>query len=452
MHTNHLYRNLKSQYELSTQNNIVNITLVALLLCMLLLFLGQSSSHSSTATASSTGSNRRLNNSSVVSSFNQSDYILLNCETGVATINDDEDTLCWKKNTTNANEIIIKSPLRMYKYNVKEFKCYKTNKKMADFKEKIARSWGYGIKNTGNTCYLNSLTQCLYATLPLHYMLWRFPEFAENYKENQQVVNWYKLIYKPMINDVVTDFVPLKNSVFTTTEQDDSSDALGKIIDHFNDKNVKNNDGKVIKGKCDITNKEEKDINKNTNIVFKSFQFSKYLETTYNAHGKTPRVEIYYQYRIIIKPSVSKCFAHKLQEYFKENQTNNFTKTSCMCSLPEILFFECNRYDAQVNGGLIQQYAFPLYFIFPEDLVSIKDQERTYVLYAVSLQQRVNKDDDQNNGHYRSLTRKPWEDKWKLYDDASVLLVNNIDTFLNEGRMYFYIRRDIMKIFSPNDE
>jgi len=265
-----------------------------------------------------------------------------------------------------------------------------------------------GMKNIGNSCYLNSVLQQLYRIPRFH----RFIISAEQInKETQPVLFALNGLFKEMdrrereasqekriaIIDP-TEFIKILGNEIYNGSQLDSNEALCKIIDKL--KNELDSESRAIINRefdIDMINQVNchtcgtQEIIENGEAILRLKVTSRLEESVTNFFAP----ENIDDYKCV-------CCGHK----------ENITRTSIMNSSPNTLIVSLNRFTF-TNGKaakLNSRVEFP-------DILEMPEVKGKYVLTGVIVHQGGS-----GGGHYFSFVKSPHANFWYTLNDAQVKL------------------------------
>lgn len=294
-----------------------------------------------------------------------------------------------------------------------------------------------GLSNLGNTCYINSIIQCLIHTPNISKLL-KSRDLDKRKKEASLVREFIKIInvygkYAGIRPIGFRHEVGQLNKIFSTSQQQDSHEFLVYLIDSFHialSYSVKMTSNGIPKTEEDYY---AIDAFKDWDSSFKK-EYSNIIETFYGQfHSQLSCNEDCENVNNKFEPF---CY---LPLSVNENSTNlyelldDFTKTEivegwkcdkCECKkkaskklyiwrAPNILIIQLKKFNGKPN------------VFFPKELdiqkyVSCYNNKPTkYELYSV-----CNHVGEMNSGHYYSYCKN--EDKWMMFDDETITLINEV--------------------------
>ena len=326
-----------------------------------------------------------------------------------------------------------------------------------------------GLSNLGNTCFLNSVMQCISNTHEINKLLDNKEYKNKLNKKADSVIllEWDKL--REMIwneNCVISPggFVSAVQKVaklkgrylFTGWAQNDLPEFLMFIIDCFhnslNREVIMSINGKTQNDKDDLAVKCYSMI-----INLYSKDFSEFLDIFYGIHVSIIKSkednkilsQVPESYFMVSLPVPDKkncnlmdCFDEytSVETLDGENQYNNngkkidALKSLKFWNLPNILVLDLKRFT-NTNKKLNNHITFPTNGLNLTKYVIGYTKKYIYDLYGV-----CNHSGSSMGGHYTSYV-KNLNNKWYHYNDTSVTEINEEDVVTNKAYCFFYKKR-----------
>lgn len=289
-----------------------------------------------------------------------------------------------------------------------------------------------GLKNYGNTCYLNAALQILFNILPFRKCLFQITT------GNKTINMLQRLFYKMTIKTKTCHpKLLLHNLPIQANQQNDTMEIMNFFIDHIIDTNSTTDTGQVMRNIFDINIDRFQKVKEKTTIVS---DVSHYTEVCPN-DGDLLR-------------SLHKIEFHETVSNSKN--TANIETWHVVQHLPIVTLFQINRYKYNKDKSQCQKdfsaYSFPEEFL-SSAITSNPDIKQTkYVLNGVIVHSG-----SIQRGHYYAYIKNV-DGQWMKINDSKVTLSNKQeaidDNFGGEKKKYSafvlsYIREN--EIAAPLD-
>ena len=331
-----------------------------------------------------------------------------------------------------------------------------------------------GLENLGNTCYMNSIVQCLSNTRELRelFLTNRFKNFEKlDVPQFIMVSELNKLIRGLWFDNAIVSpkgffhylqILSLKfgSGQFVGNNQNDSSELLIFILDTIHEGLCKPIETPFL----------EQDTSKMSDIQSNIYNANKQWFNIYKT-GVSPILDMFYnqQHSIITctncgsvsnsydpsimitlpipvsgnSLSIYDCFDTYTREEILDNSNKykcdkcntecNATKKLSICKTSKYLMISFKRFQSDGNK-LTNPIHYPIFDLnlekYSENNIRCK-----YNLYAIS-----NHTGNTNGGHYFSYCKNG--DKWYEYNDRVVMTMNNEQILTNGAYILFYERKD----------
>lgn len=337
-----------------------------------------------------------------------------------------------------------------------------------------------GLINVGNTCFLNSIIQCLSHTLKLtdYFLSKKFLEDNNNNKKENKLLNSYITLLRNLweSNQLIKPKTFLDNLAmyilkYSRLQQQDSHECLMYILENIH---------KALSYEVDVCisgnpkNKSDELIRKsleswksfyenNFSYIIELFNGMSYNKINCLSNKCDFEENVFEPFNCISvnipfsKSDVSVNLDFCLEKHFQHNEkieswkcekcnVKGCTKTSNIWSLPNYLIIQLKRFNNDGSNNLnkiTKQVQFPLDDLNLTKYISNdKNDPNNYIysLYAVNYH-----NGSLNNGHYWSCC-KNLDDNWYLFNDGNVSRFNPDNEILfKDAYLLFYYRKFIKK-------
>ncbi|KAF7722686.1 ubiquitin-specific protease doa4 [Apophysomyces ossiformis] len=330
-----------------------------------------------------------------------------------------------------------------------------------------------GLKNLGNTCYMNSVIQCLSATIPLaRYLI--SGAFKQHINKNNPLgtggtligtfanllrVMWsetYNFVSPMSFREAIVRFAPQ----FQGTDQHDSQEFLTFLLDGLHeDLNL-------------ASKKTEASVGEEENEHLSDYQASclaweRYLarnasmitSTTYNAFMSLSLPIPSRKFRLS-SATLYECLDHFLKEETLDKRDawhcprckklRRASKQLTLSRLPDILLIHLKRFsfDGPFRNKLDTMVQFPLRGLDLSSYVPSTFTQKTngstdsssfkYDLYAVS-----NHYGSLSGGHYTACVRTSYRGEWQYFDDTHISTCEESKVATRAAYNLFYVRSTV---------
>ncbi|KAI9296170.1 cysteine proteinase [Neoconidiobolus thromboides FSU 785] len=345
-----------------------------------------------------------------------------------------------------------------------------------------------GLKNLGNTCYMNSILQCLNGTIPLarYFLDGSFKKSINKVNpigyKGELAIGFHELV-RTLWTESGTYLSPTKfkflidkvSSVFKGYEQQDSQEFLAFLLDGLHEdlnlvlkKPIFKEDEDDIYDK--LSEKEasdlawERHLQRDSSIIVSLFQGQLKSKLQCKICGKTSTTFNVFMYLSLPIPKLNQVNLLDCLNTFVKEETldgdNAWNCPKCKCArpatkiltisrLPDVLLIHLKRfsYEGPFRNKLDTLVDFPLKGLDLEpfipkyapksNILSPKGIPlgNSYDLYAVS-----NHYGSLTGGHYTAYVRSGYGGKWHCYDDSRVTIINEKEVITKAGYNLFYVR------------
>ncbi|XP_064595874.1 ubiquitin carboxyl-terminal hydrolase 8-like [Liolophura sinensis] len=328
-----------------------------------------------------------------------------------------------------------------------------------------------GLRNLGNTCYMNSTLQCLNNCYPLvSYFL------NDNYLEdinreskfsyNGEVVDEFAVVMKALwqkqykyISAIDLVVCSHYNSLFEGTDHQDSQEFLAFLLDGLHEGlnrikyrpklpeiDTQNMPDLMAAEKSLASHKLH-----NESIIVELFQGMLKSRVTCLSCGKTSTRFDVFQYLSLPIPSSASQFTLQdcLREFLKEEKLSGSSMWDCpnckvkreavkkldIWKLPHILIVHLKRF---YFGNLWQEKRnnyvdFPVHSMDLDNIVAGPRKRKPYSLYAVA-----NHYGTMEAGHYTAYAKNPLSGVWHKFDDQEVQKMSSDNVKTSAAYFLFY--------------
>lgn len=310
-----------------------------------------------------------------------------------------------------------------------------------------------GLINNGNTCYLNSVVQCLTHILFFHPLNKKLIKDFEITNDSENImINWMK-VNKMMwdthskhinINFFIKSFIDnikKKNLYFENFQQNDAEEFITLLFDMIH--------------KTLITNYEKKNNTQQEISWYNTYKndYSLIIEYFYsqsslitqcsNCNYNTIKYDPFMIFQLPINDKVNSiegaltldCKNEKLLDWKCDNcnEISHCSNSKKYQHISDFLIIQLKRYDKHNKNN-----KFIKYVEYMDMNKFINDNQGKNSLYK--LMGFLVHSGGINSGHYYSICYNMIDNKWRKYDDVNVSDIDNVDVFKLYPYCLFYKR------------
>ncbi|XP_012937309.1 ubiquitin carboxyl-terminal hydrolase 8 [Aplysia californica] len=328
-----------------------------------------------------------------------------------------------------------------------------------------------GLRNLGNTCYMNSTVQCLNNTTPLVTYFVNDYHLADVNRENSQgmhgeVVDDFAAVIKALWSQQYRSITPrdLKNTVgkynpmFAGYQQQDSQEFLTFLLDGLHEglNEVKkapqipeqNNENLPDHQAAETAWKHHRMLHRS--VIVELFQGQLKSTLMCRTCRKTSVTFQAFMFLSLPIPASNRCSLKEcIREFLKPEMMTGSSKWKCprckverdsekkidIWKLPPILLIGLNRFYSE--GMWMQKKT--TYVDFPTQELDLSDAvigpkpRKAFNLYGVS-----NHYGTMEGGHYTACCRNPVNKKWHKFDDQDVYEISASDVKTSAAFVLYY--------------
>lgn len=323
-----------------------------------------------------------------------------------------------------------------------------------------------GINNIQNTCFINSILQCLFSLNDFNKYFNNLNNLKLVKQENKNYQLYKNIIVNLhlIINNLNNDNEPskyVKELCSTLQKLSQNGDTIASNISNFNQHNDAEEFLSFLIDKIEDYTIDKKLINKNK-LVIDNDHFYKTFKKNYNIITDLFKIQYITQYKCLhcnkltelnfnnyinkLELSVSNKNINKLEDALKEytktkimedyhcekcKHTGKAKERTLLTLSPKYLIIQLNRYN---NDGSKINKRIQIPGRFSIDNYSYDKNNVIYKLMSVTCHLEFN----MLAGHYVSILRN--NNKWALIDDDNINICNNTEMVHKNGYLCFYKR------------
>ena len=308
-----------------------------------------------------------------------------------------------------------------------------------------------GIQNIGNTCYLNSVVQCLTHILFFHPVNKKLTHDFDSSKDTHGLVeSWFDVNRNMWSNDTktplqirgfVNSFIHTirENKIyFENFQQNDAEEFITLLLDRIHE---------VLKKTLDTKGSSEADqswytsFHKDYSLIKEYFYSQSQVQTLCTrCNHKTTRYEPFMIYQLSIGDniqSIEEAFHEDCRSESMDDYTCDKCKETSMCvhkrtytRMSDLMIVQLKLYNSRGKINRHINYSDTL------DLSKLTNKKTVYQLVGIVIHMG-----SLNSGHYVSICKNLVDHQWRLYNDSQVQTVS-LEQATNQKPYLLFYKRD----------
>lgn len=324
-----------------------------------------------------------------------------------------------------------------------------------------------GLSNHGNTCYLNSIIQCLSVTHGLtDYLLSQdYKSDISSTKRDKKywvVCSFINLLVKMWDSNDIYKPRSLKENMgqidrrYHTVDQQDSHEFLLCLLETLHkglrypvDISIKGV-SKTVTDKLlvDSYKSLQNEYNKEYSKIAEIFDGQFYTETSCTSCDyKNVTFDVF---KSVSLETTKDTLDENLGDFFNSSKLGEWKCEKCSCSgkvknrlwsCPNFMMVHFKRFDND-NNKISKTVTYPIDIELTKYIAKEKESKERYLytLYAVNCHSGSTPD----SGHYFSLIKN--ESNWYMMNDSDVSQINGVPSVRSDAYILFYYRKFIPKV------